>query len=212
MTQAEISDKARENIQVIRDLMERSTVYRTVSGKAALVAGILSLAVAGAIVFRWPAIGVTPFIVCWLAVYVVLDLVNTWYLYRDTRARGVEFPSPQTVHAVLAMAPSIVIFGCMGLVLAFAHQDPVRCSILWVIGYGVALWSTVSFAPRSIKALGAAMLLAGFGFFLWHELDGPGLPEPPVVRASVIMAATFGLLHLGYGLRTGLIRRSPGVS
>lgn len=210
MTQTEITETARENIRVIRDLMERATVYRTVSGKAALLAGVLGMGVAGGFIFRFSEAGVTPFVVSWLAVYLILDAVNTWYLYRDTKARGAEFPSPQTVHAILAMAPAVVISGCMGLVFAFGHQDPVRCAILWVVGYGVALWSTVSFAPRSIKALGAAMLLAGFGFFLWHELDWPGLPESPVVRASVIMGATFGLLHLGYGIRTVVIKRSPG--
>ena len=197
------AESARENLRVIRQLMERATIYRAILAGPALIGGLCTLVVAGIMMGRPEAFSRTGFVLAWFAVYLVFDLVNTWLFYRDSKRRGVEFPSPQLLHGIMLLGPPIVVLGVIGLVFAWVHEDFVRCVLIWATGYGLGLLATSSFAPASIKWLGWSVLLIGFGLFLDHELTGFVAVDDPIVKSALIMAIVFGLLHVIYGIRSG---------
>lgn len=87
----EPADEAAEQLRAIRSLMERSTVYRAISGPAAAFAGVLSLAVCAWLwQLREPSENPDPlvFMGIWLGVLLIASVVNTALLYRSARSRG----------------------------------------------------------------------------------------------------------------------------
>src|SRR4051794_24202538 len=81
---------AEENLRVIRQLMERGTVYRAVAAPSALVAGILSLLVAAAVYYNnqvQPVLGRTvrprEFAILWFVVLILAAIANIYFLWRE---------------------------------------------------------------------------------------------------------------------------------
>ena len=147
------------------------------------------------------------FVGIWLVVLVVVDGFNTWLLYREAKGRGGSFPSASTLQGIRTLAPPMLTCGLIGLILGWVSGDLVRGTLLWVLGYGLGLTATASFAPRSIRALGLAFVVAAVAWFVWAELR-PAKPDE-IREAARVMAATFGGFHLVYAARTGWWKRSP---
>ena len=198
---------AEEHLKVIRELMERATTYRILStttacfgALATLLAGIWSYS-------KGNEIWVGKFVCIWVGVYLLVDLVNTVLLFKDSKERQAEFPSAKLMHAVVAMIPAIIAGGVISLVFAFVHEDPVRCATIWVVFSGISLLATSSFAPRSIICLGWAFLGSGLALFFWKE-TGKFLPgDNSVSQASFVMMITYGLWLTLYAIWTGIISK-----
>src|SRR6185312_12845835 len=91
---------AEENLRVIRQLMERATVYRAVAAPSALLAGILSLFAAGAVYYNNEVrsiLGRTvrprEFAVLWVVVLVLAAIGNAYFLWREAQRDGRPFVS-----------------------------------------------------------------------------------------------------------------------
>lgn len=207
MSNPELSQSAEENLRTIRSLMERATIYRAISAGPALLAGLLSLVVGIWLITRAELVSNRVFVGIWLVVLVVVDGFNTWLLYREAKGRGGSFPSASTLQGIRTLAPPMLTCGLIGLIMCWVSGDLVRGTLLWVLGYGLGLTATASFAPRSIRALGLAFVVAAVAWFVWAELR-PAKPDE-IREAARVMAATFGGFHLVYAARTGWWKRSP---
>lgn len=192
------SSQAEEHLRIIRSLMERATIYRAISAPAALLGGLVAVAVA---VFAWafssrPS-ATLPFATTWLAVLAAISVVNLWLLRRDALRRGEIFISAGMRLALRSMLPAMIAGGlCL-----FVKGDggaPMLAS-LWLLLYGVSLLAAAHFAPRSIHLLGricfsagALLLVCGASLFnWWHGADQN-------LAAHLIMGASFGVFHLIY--------------
>ena len=192
------SESARENLQVIRSLMERATVYRAISAPMALIGGLLSFAGFGV---AWYAqstgaeLGPAQFLALWLIIFVITAGANIYFLWRESRQAGSTFFSPGMGLALRSLSPAFVFAGTLTLLLPDA---PLALAALWINSYGIALLATQNFAPRSLIFLGLAFFLTGLAsvllcrFCMYFEYDATA------VGASALMAATFGLYHLIY--------------
>ena len=198
---------AEESIQVIRQLMERATTYRVLSTTSAFSGALASFAVGGYLFMNGSSVGIGMFVGLWLAVLLVLDCVNSFLLFKNSKQRKSSFPSPQMIHAVITMLPGFLAGGVIGLVFEFVNEDPVRCATIWVVFAGLSLLGTSSFAPRSVTRLGWALLVSGLGLFMWKELGKPLPGDNSVSQASFVMMITFGLWSALYALWTGVIAR-----
>lgn len=196
------NESAHENLQVIRDLMERATVYRAISATPALVGGLLAIAISLIFWLKGDHIGKTAFVLSWLGVLIVVDALNTWLLFRESKSRQGEFPSQKMIHGIFAMGPPMIVLGCLGLIQAWVHGEFVQCVLLWIFGYGLGLLATSSFAPGSIKKLGWQFLAFGAVFVLLHEFEIKDFGENTIRNSSHFMFFSFGLLHLLYWLQT----------
>ncbi len=195
--------EASEQLRAIRALMERSTIYRAISAPAAAFAGVLSLAVCG---WMWrgratqESLRPDLFMLVWLAVLLVVSVVNAVLLYRNAKQRGEVFVSSGMKHALRALLPPLIAGFIMSLLEVSVsgtagsncHTDIVA---YWILFYGLALLATGSFAPRSMQALGGGFFAFGILTFLpsVREVSGQQFPV-----AVIFMAVSFGLLHIIY--------------
>lgn len=200
-----LSHAAEEHLRTIRSLMERATVYRAISAGPAGLAGVLAVGLGLAFWFRSGDVSPGGFVGAWLAVLALVGGGNTWMLFREARRRGAAFPSPATLHGVRTLLPALLAGGVLGLVYGWSRGELVVAALWWTTAYGLALLATAGFAPRSIRALGWAFLVAGLAGFCGRE--GGLWQGEPGREAGRIMAATFGGFHLVYAFRTGWWKR-----
>ena len=99
-----------------------------------------------------------------------------------------------------------------GAIISFeaAKNDIELCTLVWILCYGAALLAMGEVAPRSLKRLGWSFIIFGTVFFLiWMKFKAalsPVLGIGYLGSASIMMIATFGILHIGHGIGV-LIRK-----
>jgi hypothetical protein len=185
------NDSASDHLRVIRQLMERATVYRAISAPTALLGGVAALALAWWL--RDHGTG-QLFLRAWLSLFAALAALNLFLLWLDARRRGQPFFSSGMRLALRAVVPPLLCGGVLGVAEVLIHGDLAACAILWCLFYGLALLATASFSPPSVQRLGSAFVAAGLIGFLGNQFGVSGF-----ITAN-IMGATFGVLHLLYGL------------
>jgi len=194
------SEYAQNQLRAIRSLMERATVYRSISAPTALVGGLLSFGGFGMAYFakhnrNYP---LTPgeFLVVWLVILALTSLANLIFLWRGAVHRREPLFSSGMKCALLSLAPAFII----AAVLTCMIHRPIQLGILWITLYGLALLATQHFAPRSLIVLGVTFFFTGCILMAtWkHFFMPPGQLDPSALVVSGILAATFGGFHLAY--------------
>jgi hypothetical protein len=201
---------ALEHLRIIRTLMERAHIYRSVSAPAALIGGVLAVIVAGLGV----KLNMTPegnyavdencgsrqFLFTWLGVLVVSGVANLLLLMRESGHKGQPAITEGMRMALRAIVPPLLTGGVLGVCLIWFQKNVELAALVWILCYGLALQATVSFAPRGIIRLARAFLITGQALtILWFWTRGLGTTLGPEAVASLMMGVTFGLYHVVYG-------------
>lgn len=202
------SETAAENLRVIRNLMERATLYRAISAPTAIFGGGLATAVSLVLILKSPGLPPRCVFALWIGVLGLVAIFNTVLLWRDARKRGDALLTPGLKHALRSLAPPMFAGGVVGF-FAVDHSLPLMTGS-WVLCYGLALLATHGFAPASLKILGVVFVVSGLAVFActWRgffRID----PDPgqQLLASSIVMGLTFGLFHLVYGLAIGVTTR-----
>lgn len=175
--------EAEEALSTIRTLMERSTRYRNLSADAGIAAGTFTLL---GVWLRWRFD--TPFIPTWIGVLVAALLASLAFTAVMAHANREPVWSRQARTVCLALTPAFLA----GLVMTAVMHRLGREEELpgtWMLLWGVGALAMSFFTPRVITLLGASFMLAG----TFTLLAGP-------FNDALSMAATFGGIHLLYGL------------
>jgi hypothetical protein len=181
-------EQAEAHLRAIRALMERATIYQTISAPSALIGGALSVGLDLAITSQGKVSG-TPVTLLWLAVCAIVCALNFAFLYRDAARRGEPFYSIGMKVALRAVAPSFLL-GLLATTIL--HELTWMLYPIWCVTYGVGLLAASHFAPYSIRILGRAFWLAGVSYVVLMR-------NWPVEFIEVhFMGLTFGLFHLAY--------------
>jgi hypothetical protein len=194
------SDSADRQLRIIRSLMERATIYRSISAPTALVGGLLSLGGFATAYYakhhRHHPLSASEFLILWLVILALTGLTNLFFLWRGASGRGEAFFSSGMKLALLSLAPA---FFSAGLLTLLIHR-PMQLALIWITLYGLGLLATQHFAPRSLVVLGTTFFLTGCTLLVtWKHFFMPNPHvEPSALVVSGLMAATFGGLHLAY--------------
>ena len=199
---------AEENLRVIRQLMERATVYRAVAAPSALVAAVLSLFAAGSVYFNNEVrlvLGRTvrprEFVILWIVVLVLAAIANAFFLWREAERAGRPFVSSGMRLALRAIAPNLLIpaaFTLWFIETGYLGAQELQLVTVWVAFYGLGLLSTGLFAPRSLSLLGWAFLLTALATPVLGDVIDRLTDDVP----DTIMGLSFGLYHLIYAIAT----------
>src|SRR5882762_2381098 len=91
-------DYASQQLRVIRSLMERATIYRSLSAPTALVGGLLSFGGFATAYYADQVLGQPlnskEFLIVWLVILALTCLANAIFLWRGCVHRGDPFFSP----------------------------------------------------------------------------------------------------------------------
>ncbi len=205
--------RAEEDLRIIRNLMERATIYRAISAPTALVGGLLALGTAATLCWidharslEAPSPDGRWFAAIWLVVLAMVLTTNAWFVRQEARRGGRPFLSSGARLALRAIAPCLVI-PAAATIWFLRQPDPIDEQILvavWIAFYGLALLATALFAPRSLAVLGWAFLLATLLVVFWPK---PANFDPRGLFPNLAMGATFGLYHLLYAAAIWVRRR-----
>jgi hypothetical protein len=214
---------ALEHLRVIRTLMERAHIYRSVSAPAALIGGVLALVVA-AVGFKLnvftrdgetisQAFRSREFLFAWLGVLAVSGVANLLLLMRESGVKGQPAITDGMRMALRAIVPPLLTGGVLGVCLIWFNEDVELAALVWILCYGLALQATVSFAPRGIIRLARAFLITGQVLtVVWFWNGGLGMFQRDEAPASLFMGATFGVFHVVYGIAVYVGRKNPRKS
>ncbi len=194
-------DSASQQLRAIRSLMERATIYRSLSAPTALVGGLLSLGGFATAYYakhvRHEPLSPPEFLVVWLVILGLTCFANSIFLWRASVHRDEPFFSSGMRCAMASVAPAFFV---AAVLTPLVMHRPIHLALMWITLYGVGLLGTQHFAPRSIIVLGLTFFLSGCALLVaWKPLfmADPHI-EPTALTVSGIMAATFGGFHLAY--------------
>ena len=190
---------AEENLNTIRTLMERASVYRRALAPVAITVGLLGLAAAGlAEVMGWTGQG--RFAGYWLGVGAVSLLAALLLVRRQAMRDKEEIMSLPTRRVVQALAPLLLAglgLGVLEVLDVRGDRDSIRLIALWMVLYGGALHAAGFFMQRGLRWLGWIFVFFGAICLCLHEL---GHVSSLKDNAHWVMGWAFGANHLIYGL------------
>jgi len=196
-----------EDLREIRNLMERSTRFLSLSGLSGISAGVIALIGASVAFFlldydqryfepenyfsfgdlRYT--GFIPALILDGAIVLIAVLLTSFYFtYRRARIKGLPFWDNTSKRMLMALSLPLIAGGLFCLVLLF-HSLVYLIAPATLIFYGLALISASHFTLPELKYLGMMEVLLG-------------LIAAVFVRYGLIFwASGFGLLHIIYGFR-----------
>lgn len=194
-----------EDIQAIREIMERSSKFLSLSGLSGVFAGVCALCGAAFTWFLLMGAGEISFndllqiaasssgsgtgfhlILVALLVFLSAALGAAYFSYRKAGKAGQHLWTPSTrrllVHLLIPMATG----GIFIMILVFHHIPELIVSVM-LIFYGLSLVNAGKFTFGEIHYLGLTETLLGIiaGFFIQYNL--------------LIWMIGFGLMHIIYG-------------
>jgi hypothetical protein len=210
------TDWAAEHLQTIRTLMERSAVYRRALAPIMVWNGIVGV-VGGLVGWKENFYSGMAFVGFWSSA-AVFAIVGSFLLVRRQALRDSEpFWSPPTRRIAQALLPPLFIGGFLNALIGFnsftgERLDPdiaVFLIIVWLWLYGCAANAAGFFMTRGMKLFGWLFILAGCAILsIGFLFDWPFRS----VSVSLLMAATFGGLHLAYGIYLYVTEKGKNVA
>ncbi|MHB0913913.1 MAG: hypothetical protein ACYC2Y_10810 [Armatimonadota bacterium] len=186
--------QAEENIQVIREIMERSARYTHFSGISGIAAGLLALAGCWATTLvPYEYLGWTQiraYIGIWLAVFVLAVAQDLFFAHRKARRHGETLFGPALRQVVLAVLPGVFLAFIVSL-RALTRLEIESIPAIWSLGYGVAACAAGIFSVKEVRIFGAVQLLTGaVGLFFFSGW----------VSSFLLLALSFGFYHILFGV------------
>ncbi len=193
---------AARNLSVIRDLMERSALYRRALAPISFAVGITGLA-AGFAGWLLHFDGPRSFAVFWMAVASIGLVLALGIMRRQALRDSEPFWSPPARRVAFAMLPAMGAGVLAGLLMALPPwREPLHAwwlPAVWMILFGCATHAAGFFMPRGIKLFATAFLIAGAAFAAYVNWRSYAAGMPSLRFAHLVMGAVFGGLHLLYG-------------
>lgn len=198
------TEKATEELRVIRQLMERPIRFSTMSGLSGIWAGaaaLLGVALDFFVTGRFRRDGDLALWInggTWTGVFLAA-FAGVWLLTRRReRQQGMPAWSRIKTRILLTILPPFL--GGVGLTvivllrqcLLHSPASPAQFGLvpaIWMLFYGAALWQLGEFSPCEVRGLGVAFLVAGL-------VAAAAFQSCPYLA----LGATFGGFHVVYGI------------
>jgi hypothetical protein len=196
--------------------MERSAVYRRALAPIMVWNGLVGII--GGLVGWKAELNAAKFVEFW-SVVAVLAIIGSFLLVRRQALKDSEpFWSPPTRRIAQALLPPLFIGAffnaltvCISQKEGSATDDDFLIMILvlcWLLLYGCAAHGAGFFMTRGMKLFGWMFIFIGCGIMAATFFGSGYLP----FSASLLMAATFGGLHLAYGIYLYLTEKGKNAA
>lgn len=187
-----ISDRAMDNLQFIRETMERSASFTAVPGFGGMLMGATALAAAyianGQIYLR-------NWLVIWVTEAFLAAAIGLLAMWQKSKIGGQSLLSTPARKFALSFAPPVVVGVALTFGLwRFEHYGVMAA--MWMLCYGAAVIGGGAYSVRAVPVMGWCFVV--FGCVTLALPRGYG---------DEMMAASFGMLHIIFG---AIIARKHG--
>ena len=179
-----LQDHAVDNLQFIRTTMERAGSFTAVSGKGAILMGVMAMVAA-----YWASRQAQEqnWLLIWILAAGVAMAVAIVATHFKAKSLGLALFSAVSRRFFLGLLPPIV--AGMALTLLFVSKDfTVYLPGMWLLLYGTGIVTAGIFSVRLIPAMGFCFMIAGVISFLL-----------PMTLRDWVMALGFGGIHVIFG-------------
>ena len=174
-----------DNLEFIRDTMERAGAFTAVSGWGMVAVGASAIAAAA---FAASRASLTEWLAIWLGEALLSVIISGWAIGRKARAARMPLLSGPGRKFAMSFVPPIVV----GAVLTAAMYQANLITVLpgvWLMLYGTGVITGGAFSVRIVPVMGLCFVVAGaIAVFT------------PFALSNVLMALAFGGLHIGFGI------------
>ena len=179
-----LSDRAIDNLQFIRETMERSTHFTAVPGYGGMLMGVT--AVAAAYIAQQQPI-VREWLIVWLVEAALAFAIGLLAMWQKSKIAGQSLVSAPARKFAFGFAPPLIagVAITFGL-LRYGHFESMAPT--WMILYGSAVVTGGAFSVRVVPVMGWLFIAAGAAAFVL-----------PSGYGNIMMGASFGLLHIAFG-------------
>jgi len=180
-----LHDRAMDNLQYIRETMERATAFTGISGWGQVAIGASALA-ASFIAAQQNSF--TNWLAIWCAEALVALLITGWSMDRKARAAKMPLLSGPGRKVAFSLSPPLFAGGLVTVVLYRAGLTNAIPG-LWLLLYGTGVVTGGMFSVSAVPIMGLCFMALGAAAFL-----------APAGFANWFMAAGFGGLHIVFGV------------
>lgn len=179
-----LGDRAIDNLQFIRETMERSTSFTAVPGYGGILMGATALVAA---YIANTQVLLRDSLLTWLveaALAFAIGLLAMWQKSRIVESSLFSTPSKKFA---LSFAPPLIAGIAITLGLwRYEHYE--MMAPVWLLCYGAAVVCGGAFSVRIVPVMGWCFIVLGAAAFAL-----------PTNYGNLMMAASFGLLHIIFG-------------
>ncbi|ALU27069.1 hypothetical protein HX045_13050 [Myroides odoratimimus] len=199
-----MTNKAIEDLNQIKSIMERSTKFLSLSGWSGIWVGLCGL-IAASVLYYWQTSSTYSYenltledpyqtaytaemlLVLAIATFVIAVVGGFFFTIRKTRKQGKSFLNQVTKRLLVRFSIPLIIAGILCLILHKYHllQFALPTTLLF---YGLALFSVQEDTVKEVKAIAALEIV--LGLLAFYFLD----------YTLLLWAIGFGLVHLLYGI------------
>jgi len=176
-----LGNRAIDNLQFIRDTMERSTHFTAVPGYGAILMGVTAI---GAAYIANNSGQVRDWLITWIAEACLAFAIGLLAMWQKSKLAHTSLTSVPAKKFAMSFLPPLVC----GIVLTlglwrFGHFESMIP--VWIMLYGAAVATGGAFSVRIVPIMGWCFIALGAAaFFL------------PAGYGNTMMGLTFGLLHI----------------
>lgn len=183
-----IGDRAIDNLQFIRETMERSVVFTSVPGYGGILMGATAVVAA---YIAHSQIYIRDWLTIWLTEAVLAFFIGLLAMWQKTKLSQTSmFSTPAKKLLMNSLPPMLCgVFITLGL-WRFGHFEAMIP--VWILCYGAAVVCGGAFSVKAVPAMGWCFIALGaVAFFL------------PAGFANLMMGLSFGVLHIVFGFIIG---------
>lgn len=181
-----LGDRAVDNLEFIRETMERSVHFTAVPGYGGILMGVT------AIVAAYIASVQTDFRAwqtTWLVEAGLAFVIGLFAMWQKSKISKTSLVSAPARKFALGFAPPLICGAVLTFALFRLGTDKDIVIGVWLMLYGAAVVCGGMSSVRIVSVMGWIFMLLGVGAFF-----------VPAMYSDWLMAASFGVLHIVFGL------------
>ncbi len=179
-----IGDRAADNLAFIRETMERSTSFTAVPGYGGMLMGVTAC-VAAYIASVQPLL--RDSLITWLIEAALAFAIGLLAMWQKSKIAGQSLASAPAKKFALGFAPPMIV-GVIAVLGLARHGEFYLLPPICMLTYGAAVVCGGAFSVRAVPVLGWLFIAMGAAAFIL-----------PVSYGNLMMAASFGVLHVVFG-------------
>lgn len=179
-----LADRAIDNLEFIRETMERSTSFTAVPGYGGMLMGMTALV---ATYIAAQQIYLRDWLVTWLVEAGLAFAIGLLAMWQKSRiVESSLFSAPARKFALSFLPPLVCGIAITLGLWRYEHYE--MMAPVWMLCYGAAVVCGGAFSVRVVPVMGWCFIAMGAAAFAL-----------PVGYGNLLMAASFGILHIVFG-------------